>query len=108
MTRSEEELRVGTTQRERGRVRLRKYVITEHVERVVPVRRERVRLDKETVTGEERVPSSSARNGSTSTTRTPRAGGASVGDVGRRSFQQPDPWSSVQEASPWPPSGVWR
>jgi stress response protein YsnF len=55
MTRSEEELRVGTTQRERGRVRLRKYVITEHVERVVPVRRERVRLDKETVTGEERV-----------------------------------------------------
>src|SRR5215216_7411098 len=29
MTRSEEELRVGTTQRERGRVRLRKYVSTE-------------------------------------------------------------------------------
>jgi hypothetical protein len=29
MTRSEEELRVGTTQRERGRVRLRKYVTTE-------------------------------------------------------------------------------
>jgi stress response protein YsnF len=55
MTRSEEELRVGTTQRERGRVRLRKYVITEHVEQAVPVRRERVRLDKDTVTGEERV-----------------------------------------------------
>jgi PRC-barrel domain len=53
MTRSEEELRV-VTQRERGRVRLRKYVITEHVERVV-VRQERVRLDKDTVTGEERV-----------------------------------------------------
>jgi hypothetical protein len=29
MTRSEQELRVGTTQRERGRVRLRKYVSTE-------------------------------------------------------------------------------
>ena len=29
MTRSEEELRVGTTQQERGRVRLRKYVTTE-------------------------------------------------------------------------------
>jgi Domain of unknown function (DUF2382) len=29
MTRSEEELWVGTTQRERGRVRLRKYVTTE-------------------------------------------------------------------------------
>jgi hypothetical protein len=55
MTRSEEELRVGTAQRERGRVRLRKYVTTEHVEQVVPVRRERVRLDKDTVTGEEWV-----------------------------------------------------
>jgi hypothetical protein len=31
MTRSEEELRVGTAQRERGRVRLRKYVTTEQV-----------------------------------------------------------------------------
>src|SRR4030095_9678694 len=104
MTRSEEELRVGTTQRERGRVRLRKYVTTEPVEQTGPVRRgrvgggggrepipdatrdaatsgpeiseeehevilreeepvvekrvvprERVRLDKDTVTGEERV-----------------------------------------------------
>jgi hypothetical protein len=35
MTRSEEELRVGTTERERGRVRLRKYVTTEHVEQAV-------------------------------------------------------------------------
>ena len=50
MTRSEEELRVGTTQRERGRVRLRKYVATEHVEQVVPVRRERVRLEREPIT----------------------------------------------------------
>jgi hypothetical protein len=62
MTRSEEELRVNTTQRERPRVRLRKYVTTEQVlheeepvveKRVVP--RERIRLDKDTVTGEERV-----------------------------------------------------
>jgi len=29
MTRSEEELRVGTTKRERGRVRLRKCITTE-------------------------------------------------------------------------------
>ena len=29
MTRSEEELRVGANQRERGRVRLRKYITTE-------------------------------------------------------------------------------
>jgi hypothetical protein len=55
MTRSEEELRVGTAQRERGRVRLRKYVTTEQVQQTVPVRRERVRLGKDTVTGEERV-----------------------------------------------------
>ena len=50
MTRSEEELRVGTAQRERGRVRLRKYVATEHVEQVVPVRREKARLEREPIT----------------------------------------------------------
>jgi uncharacterized protein (TIGR02271 family) len=50
MTRSEDELRVGTTQRERGRVRLRKYVITEHVEQALPVRRERVRVEREPIT----------------------------------------------------------
>ena len=50
MTRSEEELRVGTTQRERGRVRLRKYVTTEHVEQAIPVRRERVRVEREPIT----------------------------------------------------------
>jgi Domain of unknown function (DUF2382)/PRC-barrel domain len=51
MTRSEEELRIGTTQRERGRVRLRKYVTTEQVQQAVPVRREWVRLDKDTGRG---------------------------------------------------------
>jgi uncharacterized protein (TIGR02271 family) len=50
MTRSEEELRVGTTSRERGRVRLRKYVTTEQVQQTVPVRRERVRVEREPVT----------------------------------------------------------
>jgi uncharacterized protein (TIGR02271 family) len=50
MTRSEEELRVGTTQRERGRVRLRKYVTTEHVQQTVPVQRERVRVEREPIT----------------------------------------------------------
>src|SRR4051812_43789692 len=35
MTRSEEELRVGTTERETGRARLRKYVVTEDVEKTV-------------------------------------------------------------------------
>jgi uncharacterized protein (TIGR02271 family) len=50
MTRSEEELRVGTAQRERGRVRLRKYVTTEEQQVTVPVRREEVRVEREPVT----------------------------------------------------------
>jgi uncharacterized protein (TIGR02271 family) len=50
MTRSEEELRVGTTQRERGRVRLRKYVTTEQVTHTVPVQREEVRVEREPIT----------------------------------------------------------
>jgi uncharacterized protein (TIGR02271 family) len=50
MTRSEEELRVGTAQRELGRVRLRKYVTTEHVQQTVPVRRERARVEREPIT----------------------------------------------------------
>jgi uncharacterized protein (TIGR02271 family) len=50
MTRSEEELQVGTQTRERGRVRLRKYVTTEQVQQTIPVRREEVRLEHEPVT----------------------------------------------------------
>lgn len=50
MTRSEEELRVGTERRERGRVRLRKYVVTEQVTKTVPVRREEVRVEREPIT----------------------------------------------------------
>jgi uncharacterized protein (TIGR02271 family) len=50
MTRSEEELRVGTTRRERGRARLRKYVVTEEVQQTVPVQREEVRLEREPIT----------------------------------------------------------
>jgi len=50
MTRSEEELQVGTQARERGRVRLRKYVTTEEVTQTVPVQREEVRLEREPVT----------------------------------------------------------
>jgi uncharacterized protein (TIGR02271 family) len=50
MTRSEEELEVGTTQRERGRVRLRKYVTTEHEQVTVPVQREQVRVEREPIT----------------------------------------------------------
>jgi uncharacterized protein (TIGR02271 family) len=46
VTRSEEELRVGTERRPRERVRLRKYVVTEEVPIVVPVRREEVRIER--------------------------------------------------------------
>jgi uncharacterized protein (TIGR02271 family) len=54
MTRSEEELRVGKTQRDTGRARLRKYVVTENVETTVPVQREEVRLEREPITDENR------------------------------------------------------
>jgi uncharacterized protein (TIGR02271 family) len=50
MTRSEEELRVGTAERERGRARLRKYVVTEQVQQTVPVQREEVRVEREPIT----------------------------------------------------------
>jgi uncharacterized protein (TIGR02271 family) len=50
MTRSEEELRVGKSQRERGRARLRKYVVTEEVQQTVPVQREEVRVEREPIT----------------------------------------------------------
>jgi uncharacterized protein (TIGR02271 family) len=51
MTRSEEELRVGKIQVETGRVRLRKYIVTEQVETTVPVQREEVRIEREPITG---------------------------------------------------------
>ncbi|HEU4896714.1 MAG TPA: PRC and DUF2382 domain-containing protein [Actinomycetota bacterium] len=50
MTRSEEELQVGTQTRERGRARLRKYVTTETQQVTVPVQREEVRLEREPIT----------------------------------------------------------
>jgi uncharacterized protein (TIGR02271 family) len=50
MTRSEEELRVGTRQREAGRARLRKHVVTEMVTKTVPVQREEVRIEREPIT----------------------------------------------------------
>ena len=49
MTRSEEELRVGTTREEAGRVRLRKWIETERVSTTIPVEREQVRIEREPV-----------------------------------------------------------
>ncbi len=50
MTRSEERVDVGTQTREAGRVRLRKYVVTENVTQVVPVRKEKAVLEREPIT----------------------------------------------------------
>ena len=50
MTRSEEEVNVGTAERESGRARLRKYVVEEEVTKTVPVKREEVRVEREPVT----------------------------------------------------------
>jgi len=50
MTRSEEELKVGTAKREAGRARLRKYVVTENVTQTVPVQREEIRVEREPIT----------------------------------------------------------
>jgi uncharacterized protein (TIGR02271 family) len=50
MTVSEERLNVGTEQREAGRARLRKYVVTENVTQTVPVQREEVRVEREPIT----------------------------------------------------------
>jgi uncharacterized protein (TIGR02271 family) len=50
MTRSEEELHVGTRRVESGRVRLRKSVVTEMVTKTVPVSHEEVRVEREPIT----------------------------------------------------------
>ncbi len=50
MTRSEEQVRVGTTKGEASRARLRKYVVTENVTQTVPVSREEVRIEREPIT----------------------------------------------------------
>ena len=52
MTRSEEEVRIGTARRERGRARLRKYIVTEQVRQTVPVQREEIRIEREPITDE--------------------------------------------------------
>ena len=54
MTRSEEELRVSTQRQATGKVRLRKYVVTEHQQMTVPVQREEVRVEREPITAANR------------------------------------------------------
>ena len=50
MTRSEEQLRVGTERVQAGKARLRKYVVTENVTTTVPVSHEEVRIEREPIT----------------------------------------------------------
>jgi uncharacterized protein (TIGR02271 family) len=54
MTVSEERLRVGKEQREAGRMRLRKFVVTENVTATVPVTHEEVRLEREPMSESDR------------------------------------------------------
>lgn len=50
MTRSEEQLNVGVQQRETGRARLVKHVVTDQVQQTVPVSHEEVRVVREPIT----------------------------------------------------------
>lgn len=50
MTRSEEQMHVGTETVRAGRARLRKYVVTENVSTTVPVSHEEVRVEREPIT----------------------------------------------------------
>ncbi len=50
MTRSEEQLEVGKVNQEAGRVRLRKYIVTENVQTTVPVQREEAVIEREPIT----------------------------------------------------------
>ncbi|TDC04260.1 DUF2382 domain-containing protein [Actinomadura bangladeshensis] len=56
ITRSEEQMRIGTERHEAGRVRVHKYVETEMVERTIPVSHEEVRIDREPIVGGEPNP----------------------------------------------------
>ncbi len=50
MTRSEEQVRVGTQKVDTGKARLRKYVVSEEVTKTVPVRHEEVHVEREPIT----------------------------------------------------------
>ncbi len=54
MTRSEEQMHVGTRSEEVGRARLRKYVVTEQQTQTVPVSHEEVRIEREPITDDNR------------------------------------------------------
>jgi len=55
LTRSEEEIEVGTAVHERGRVRLRKHVVTENVTKTLRLRHEEARVVREPITADNRA-----------------------------------------------------
>ncbi len=63
VVRSEEEVSVGTQRRVSGRARLKKHVVTEHVQKTVPVQRERVSVEFEPAGDEGEVPAGDRRTG---------------------------------------------
>ena len=63
MTRSEEQLKVGTEKVEAGKARLRKYVVTEQQTVTVPVTREEVRLEREPITEADQATMAKAMDG---------------------------------------------
>jgi hypothetical protein len=67
VTRSEEQLRVGIQTREVGRVRVRKHVVTEHQQVVVPVVREELRIEREPVDDADPSATTALRSPTTST-----------------------------------------
>ena len=71
MTRSEEQLRVGTQQVESGRARLRKFVVTENVSTTVPVSREEVTIEREPITDANRAEATSGADLPRRSTRSP-------------------------------------
>jgi stress response protein YsnF len=71
MTRSEEQLRVGTEQVATTRARLVKYVVTEEVQISVPIRREEIRVEE--------VPVDAADEPGESLVEAPSSGGAAGG-----------------------------
>lgn len=56
LTRSEEQLRVGTEPRESGTVRVHKYIVTETVTETIPVRHEEIRIEHLPVDGAGEAP----------------------------------------------------
>jgi stress response protein YsnF len=78
MTRSEEQLRVRTESQAVGRVRLRKHVVTEYQQITVPVRREEIRIERESI-GEADAPVGAAPTGADAGTEVGRSGSPATG-----------------------------